>query len=150
MIIDEESASSVQQTEHGTMTNQPIPLRNIAPFFIIADLPRALKFYVEQLGFEVRYTTPDEDPFFAIVGRDSVQVFLKVVDDSVPPLPNHQRDESAPWDAFVAVADPDALYEELVGRGVEFHRPLQDRSDGLRGFEVADRDRYVLFWGRTK
>ena len=125
------------------------PLQNIAPFFIVADLQQALTYYVEQLGFEVRYTTPEEEPFFGIVGRDNVQVFLKVIDETLPPLPNHQRDESAPWDAFISVNNPEVLAEELTERGTPFHRPLQERSDGLFGFEVADRDRYVLFFGRT-
>jgi hypothetical protein len=52
------------------------------------------------------------------------------------------------WDAYCFAADPDALAEEFVGRGVTFSQPLRDTSDGLRGFEITDPDGYVLFFGR--
>ena len=119
-----------------------------SPFFIVAALPRSLDHYVGRLGFECRFASPDPDPFFAIVGRDSAQILLKVVGEAVPPLPNHQRHDWAPWDAFVFVPDPHALAGELAGRGVAFRQPLGDRDDGLRGFEVEDPDGYVCFFGR--
>jgi hypothetical protein len=31
-----------------------------------------------------------------------------------------------------------------------FSAPLRDTHDGLRGFEVTDVDRYVLFFGRVR
>lgn len=134
-----------------TDATKSTPLGPIAPFFIVADVPRAVRFYVERLGFEARVSMPAEAPFFAIVGRGPVQILLKDVSDdtsAVPPLPNRARHEWAPWDAFVSVADPDVLAQEFASRGIQFHRPLEDRSDGLRGFEVCDADGYALFFGR--
>ena len=49
----------------------------ISPCFIVSDVPAAIHFYTQRLGFEVRFAEPADDPFFAIVGRDSVQLFLK-------------------------------------------------------------------------
>ncbi|MHC4820544.1 MAG: VOC family protein [Planctomycetota bacterium] len=120
----------------------------ISPFFIVADLERSLETYREQLGFEVRYTVPEEEPFFAMVGRGDAQILLKHVADDVGPLPNPSRHEWARWDAFVHVEDPDALAAEYQQRGAEFREPLEDHDDGLRGFAVADADGYVLFFGR--
>ena len=128
------------------MTRQA--LGHISPFFIVGDLARAVRFYEERLGFEVRFLAPTESPFFAIVGRDGVQVYLKEVGDSVGALPNHKRHESALWDAFVFVNDPDSLCAEFTARGASLHKELVDRDDGVRGFEVADSDGYVLFFGR--
>jgi catechol 2,3-dioxygenase-like lactoylglutathione lyase family enzyme len=125
-------------------------LGNISPCFIVSDIPRAIKFY-EQLGFEPRVVAPEQEPFFAIVGRDSVQVHLKDVSDeshTIEPQPNHTRHEWAPWDAFVFVADPDGLAKEFVSRGVRFEQEIQDRDDGVRGFAIRDADGYVLFFGR--
>ena len=48
------------------------------------------------------------------------------------------------------VDDPDALCVEFKARGVSLHSELIDRDDGVRGFEVADSDEYVLFFGRPK
>lgn len=126
-------------------------LGHIAPFFIVSNVPRAIEFYEERLGFETRFLAPEEEPFFAIVGRDTVQVYLKDVSDdsaTITPQPNHTRHQWAPWDAFVFLADPDALAAELAGRGVGFHKEIRDTDDGLRGFEIRDSDGYVLFFGR--
>jgi catechol 2,3-dioxygenase-like lactoylglutathione lyase family enzyme len=129
------------------MREQP-SLGHISPFFIVSNVPRAIKFYEEKLGFETRFLAPENDPFFAIVGRETVQVYLKNPSDDLTPKPNNTRHPWAPWDAFVFLADPDALAAELAGRGVEFHKEIQDTDDGLRGFEIRDTDGYVLFFGR--
>ena len=69
--------------------------------------------------------------------------------DGVAPLPNPERHVDARWDAFVEAAEPDALAAELARRGVNFSAPLADwEDDGLRGFELRDRDGYTLFFGR--
>ena len=52
------------------------------------------------------------------------------------------------WDAYVQTPDPDTLAAEFAGRGTVFSAPLQDTHDGLRGFELADTDGYVLFFGQ--
>ena len=124
------------------------PVGPCSPFFIVAEVPRALAHYVGRLGFACPFAAPEADPFFAIVGRGSAQIMLKAVGEEVPPLPNRERHAWAPWDAFVYASDPDALAAELAGRDVAFHRPLGDTDDNLRGFEVADPDGYVCFFGR--
>jgi len=85
----------------------------ISPCFIVTDVPAAISFYQRQLGFEVRYSEPAEQPFFAIVGRDSAQIFLKSVSDVSTAKPNRTRHEWVPWDAFVYVGDPDSLAAEF-------------------------------------
>jgi catechol 2,3-dioxygenase-like lactoylglutathione lyase family enzyme len=128
------------------MTN----LNYISPSFIVADLKTSVSFYIDKLGFEVRYTGPDGDPFWAIVGRDNISIFLKAIAPDVKPVPNHTRHEWARWDAYISAADPDMLFEEYSSKSVTFHQPILDDSDGLRGFEIADVDGYILFFGRPK
>ncbi len=99
-------------------------ITGIAPFFIVRNVPAALSFYRDRLGF---------------VGVD--------------PLPNYKRDVGkgwARWDAYLHVPDPDALAAEFSSRHVEFSQPLKDDDDGLRGFELKDADGYVLFFGRPR
>ena len=128
--------------------NKRQALGAISPCFIVSDVPGAIRFYTELLGFELRFSEPVEEPFFAIVGRDSAQLFLKAVSETVKAQPNHTRHEWAPWDAFVYVEDPDSLAAEFRSRGVSFYKEIVDRGDGVRGFEVADNHGYVLFFGR--
>jgi catechol 2,3-dioxygenase-like lactoylglutathione lyase family enzyme len=126
-------------------------ISSIAPFFIVRNAAAALSFYRDQLGFEITFQEPADDPFFVIVRRDGAMIMLK--DVGVDPLPNHKRDVKkgiARWDAYLNVADPDALAAEFASRNVEFSEPLKDTHDGLRGFELMDADGYVLFFGRPR
>jgi catechol 2,3-dioxygenase-like lactoylglutathione lyase family enzyme len=127
-------------------------ISGIAPFFIVRNVPAALSFYRDCLGFDIMFQGPDpEDIFFGIVQRGAAMIMLK--DVGVDPLPNYTRDVkkgSARWDAYLHVPDPDALAEEFLSRDVEFSQPLKDDDDGLRGFELKDTDGYVLFFGRPR
>jgi catechol 2,3-dioxygenase-like lactoylglutathione lyase family enzyme len=124
-------------------------LGTISPCIIVSNVDRTLAFYQNKLGFEKRFQEPDADPFFAIVGRDTAQLFVKA-EKNVLPQPNHTLHPHMRLDAFVYVEDPDAYAAELSGRGVEFSAPLKDTNDGLRGFEIRDPDDYALFFGRPR
>jgi catechol 2,3-dioxygenase-like lactoylglutathione lyase family enzyme len=121
----------------------------ISPCFIVSDVDQTIAFYRDKLGFETRFREPDEGPFFAIIGREGVQIFIKS-DRDVSPLPNHMRHHYMRLDAFVYAPDPDALAAEFADHGAAFSKPLSDTHDGLRGFEISDPDGYVSFFGRPK
>ena len=127
-------------------------ISGISPFFIVNHVPTSLAFYQDHLGFEITFQGPEpDDIFFGIVSRGGAQILLK--DVGVAPLPNYRRDVKkgiARWDAFVDVADPDALAIEFASRNVKFSEPVKDTDDGLRGFELIDADGYVLFFGRPR
>jgi len=120
------------------------------PFFIVDSLSASVAFYVDKLGFEVHHIGPDNDPFWAIVGRDNIAIMLKGITPEVKSLPNHTRQPWAGWDAYISAADPETLYDEYKSRGLNFRQPLKVNSDNLLGFELADADGYVLFFGRPE
>ena len=125
-------------------------ITGIAPFFIVKNVPAALKFYQGSLGFDITFQGPSEDDiFFGIVQRGGAMIMMK--DIGVDPVPNYTRDIKkgiARWDAYLHVPDPDALAAEFLLRNVEFFQPLSNNDDGLRGFEVKDADGYLLYFGR--
>jgi catechol 2,3-dioxygenase-like lactoylglutathione lyase family enzyme len=130
-------------------------ISGIAPFFIVKNVPVALSFYRDSLGFDITFQGPsDDDIFFGIVQRGGAMIMLK--DIGVDPVPNYTRDIKkgiARWDAYIYVPDPDALAAEFSSRNVGFFKTLKDieeGDDGLRGFEVKDADGYILFFGRPK
>ena len=127
-------------------------ISGIAPFFIVKNVPAALRFYRDCLGFDITFQGPSEnDIFFGIVQRGAAMIMLK--DIGVDPVPNYTRDIKkgiARWDAYLLVLDPDALAAEFSLRNVDFFQPLKDDDDGLRGFEVKDADGYILFFGRPQ
>ena len=134
----------------------PPTISGISPLFIVADVPAALSFYRDMLGFDVVFRGPTpEDEFFGIVRRDAATIMFKalgVIADGrevlVEPVPNYGRQPAFSWDAYVEVPDPDALAAEFASRGVPFAAPIADSDDGLRGFVIEDLDGYGLFFGR--
>jgi catechol 2,3-dioxygenase-like lactoylglutathione lyase family enzyme len=121
----------------------------ISPSFIVSNVDQTIAFYRDKLGFETRFRQPDRDPFFAIIGRDGAQIFIKSEKD-IMPVPNSKRHPHMRLDAFVYAPDPDALAAEFADHGATFSVPLKDTHDGLRGFEIRDPDGYVLFFGRPR
>ena len=119
-------------------------LQEISPFFIVDNLAESIDFYNQKLGFQTDLVVPEDDPFFGIVSRDNVRILLKHITEFIHPVPNYTRHEWARWDAFILTSDPDALFAEYQSRGLAFHEPLADTSDGLRAFELKDHDGYVL------
>jgi catechol 2,3-dioxygenase-like lactoylglutathione lyase family enzyme len=136
-----------------------VAILGISPFFIVADVTATLAFYRDMLGFEVTFRGPTpEDEFFGIVRRDGATIMFKslgVISDGkeiiVGPVPNYGREPAFSWDAYLEVADPDALATEFAARGLSFSVPLSDRGDdGVRGFAIKDVDGYGLFFGNHR
>src|SRR5258708_36872766 len=94
----------------------------MCPFFIVSDVDQTIAFYCDRLGFETRYQEPDQEPFFAIVGRDGAQLFVKA--GEAAPQPNPTRDLAIKWEPYLYVPGPGALPAEFAGPGVPFRRPL--------------------------
>ncbi len=126
------------------MTN----LNYISPFFIVSNLKNYVSFYLDKLGFKILRIGPDDNPYWAMVGRDNISIMLKAIAPDVKPVPNHTRHDWAPWDAYISTEEPDVLFEEYISNSVTFRKPIHNNSDSLRGFEIEDADGYVLFFGR--
>ena len=55
-------------------------ISSIAPLFIVRNVPAALAFYRDRLGFDITFQGPDpEDIFFGIVQRGGAMIMLKAV-----------------------------------------------------------------------
>jgi catechol 2,3-dioxygenase-like lactoylglutathione lyase family enzyme len=105
----------------------PAPsLESAIPVLPVQDVPKAVAFYRERLGFEPRFELGP----YAGVGRGAVEVHL---DGSAPP--------SARVTARFAVAGVDALYAELERQAV-IHpaEPLETKPWGMRQFSALDCD----------
>jgi catechol 2,3-dioxygenase-like lactoylglutathione lyase family enzyme len=133
------------------LVEPPAMLNSITPSFIVDNLSETLDFYQSKLGFKLLYKGGGDaecDDYWAFVGRDQIMVSFKAVAPEIHPQPNRPRHEWAPWDAYINTSDPDALYTEFQSRQVPMHRELENTSDGLRAFEIADNNGYVLCFGR--
>jgi len=116
----------------------------VTPLFIVGDTGISAGFY-GRLGFAAVY----REDGFAMLARDAAQLMVKSV-DGVSALPNPDRHPWVKWDTYITTPDPDALAAEFAAAGIPFRRAIGDTSDGQRGFEIADPDGYVLFFGRPR
>ena len=150
------SRQLVREMTANTSATRPAITR-IAAFFIVADVPAALAFYRDGLGFEITFRGPTpDDVFLGVVRRDGATIMFKslgVISDGkelgVDPVPNYKREPAFCLDAFLEVPDPDALAAEFAARGVKFSVPLAE-GDGLRGFVIEDLDGYGLYFGHVQ
>src|SRR5687768_15583417 len=108
----------------------------IHPALQVNDLPAALDYYTQKLGFTLGFTF-GEPPSFAGVNLDEISMFLQ------PGTPSPE----GCWLAFV-VGNADELYEFQRDNGVQVVEPPADREYGLRDYSVRDLDGYVLSFGQ--
>jgi catechol 2,3-dioxygenase-like lactoylglutathione lyase family enzyme len=133
------------------MENGVISFESAVPQFTVPDLVRTGEYYRDVLGFQiVGYwdgeqvtSNPKTPPVFAIVRRDSVEVFFSRADQ--PEV--RSRPTGGPPDAYLRVTGIDALAEELRARGAEILDGPEDRIYGQRELAVMDCNGLILCFG---
>ncbi len=122
--------------------DQPAP-RVVAayPQLFTADMERSARFYGQELGFEVRFLFGDP-PVYAQFSRDAVRLNMRQVE--APVLDREAAERGELLAAYLEVDDVEGLYQEYVGRDVDFCRPLETKPWGLTGFIVRDPDGNLL------
>jgi catechol 2,3-dioxygenase-like lactoylglutathione lyase family enzyme len=123
----------------------------LTPELNVADLDRALAFYVNVLGFQVLFDRPEER--FAFLDLDGVHLMLE---EAAGPGP---RFRTAPLEYpygrgvnfMIEVADVMATYERACAAQAQVLIPLEERwyrrdqiENGNRQFVVVDPDGYLL------
>ncbi len=109
-------------------------LQAVQPVLPSQDVQAALEFYVQRLGFVLAFQDAEQDPRYAGLRRDGVELHL-------------QWHDPAEWSAVERpmlrffVPKVEALFEELAPRGV-FHgeTQLRDTGWGTREFAFYDLD----------
>ena len=120
-------------------------IRRVAPQFFTTNIPRALAYYQEKLGFQCLGTW-QEPPVYAIVARDHQAIHFRCAE---PPTANPGKYADELLDAYILVDDADSLYAEYAARGVEFTRELGDTPWHSREFVVKDCDGRLLAFGSS-
>ena len=117
------------------MTERQPELLGAFPQVFVADVEASCRFFVEILGFTVRFTY-GQPPFYAVVQRDGARLSLRFVHGPV-------LDRAAEPDllsASIPVANIEALCLEYRASGAPMHQELTKQPWGLRDFIVRDPD----------
>lgn len=99
-------------------------LTRIAPEMPVSDLPAALAYYEQKLGFRVVMTLPDHE--YAIVERDDVAIHL------------FQDGNKTPVGLHIFTQRLEDLQAELQNRGAHLSQSIAQKPWGNRDFRVAD------------
>src|SRR5215813_8938531 len=94
----------------------------LAPQFLVDDLPEAVAYYRDQLGFVTDFVY---ESFYASVSRDGFSIHLKCAPKTVADRAYRKQNEHL--DVYVGVHGIDALYDELKTKEVNIIRALEDR-----------------------
>lgn len=124
-----------------------IPLSGMTPLLEVFDMPTALRFYREVLGFEVVASdVPGEHCDWALLGREGVELMLNTAYESHarPDAPERAR-VAAHQDTtlYFGCRDVDGAYESLKGRGLKVKKP-QTAQYGMRQLYFKDPDGYNI------
>src|SRR3954471_6109720 len=107
----------------------PTRFENSQPILRVEDMERAVRFYVDQLGFENAQWATD---VFTSVNRDRAGIYLS----------HQEQGRGGAW-VWLGVDDVEALHAEYIARGVAI---LQPPTDYPWAFEmrIEDPDGNVL------
>src|SRR5215470_4749271 len=112
---------------------------SLSPQFLVDDLPEAIAYYRDQLGFETDFVY---ESFYASVSRDGFSIHLKCAPKNI--TDRTQRRHNEHLDAYVGVRGIDTLFDELKSKGAHITRSLEERPWGCKDFYVEDSDGYIL------
>ena len=106
-----------------------------APILSVPDVSATAAFYLSVLGFK---SDPEAaTPEYTVVWRDNASVHLAKGDRS----PTGVR-------IFFWVKDVNALYDDVVRRGVAIDMPIGTRGYGVRDFSIRDPNGIMLVCGQ--
>ena len=113
--------------------------KQIQPILGTRDLPRAIEFYIRQLGFTLAFGDDADPPNYVGFRRDAVDLHMQF----------QFEHEMGTIRLRFLVEDPDALFDEYRQRGVECHpNGIRNTPWGTREFALYDLDRNALTFYR--
>jgi uncharacterized glyoxalase superfamily protein PhnB len=109
-------------------------LKAVFPVLPARNVSEAVRFYMEQLGFELVFQDAEVDPKYAGVRRDGVLLHLQFQFEK-----DFQAGTAGQAMLRILVDDPDALFEQYKDKGVfQEHTRLWNTPWGTREFAFWD------------
>ena len=119
-------------------------LKAVFPVVPARDVGKAVRYYVERLGFEVKFQDSKVDPHYVGVRRGGVELHIQFHSDE-----EFKAGAACRCDLRLEVDDPDAFHEEYRDKDVFHERTkLGDTPWGTREFSLFDLNRNRLTFMR--
>lgn len=104
----------------------------------VSNLPEAIKFYTESLGFEKEFIYGDP-PFYAGVKMNDIIIHLNTAEG------NAKR--SGMGSIYIFCDEVDSYYEKIKEAAVQITTELDSYPYGMRDFQIQDPDGNKLGFG---
>lgn len=118
---------------------------SVTPNLIVRDIAASTAFYRDVLGFSIKQTVPDVEPYvFVWLERDGVPVFLndpKAVEKDLPGAAARASGGTATL--FFVITAVDAFHSTVAPR-TRVVMELKTQFYGMREFAVEDPDGHLL------
>ncbi|EGY01519.1 Glyoxalase/bleomycin resistance protein/dioxygenase [Nitrospirillum viridazoti Y2] len=130
----------------------------LTPLISVFDMPEALRFYREILGFDLVAASPEvqacEGTFshWVWLRRGQAQIMLNTqFDSNERPAENDPARVAAHGDTvlYIGCADVDEAFDELTRRGLHADAPTM-APYGLRQFSTKDPDGYIIVFQEVR
>ena len=132
-------------TATSTAVSSTTKFTSVTPNLIVRDIAKSTAFYRDVLGFAIKQTVPDAEPFvFVWLERDGVPVFLndfKAAEHDYPDAAKLPQGGTAAL--FFVIAGVDA-YHAVVAPKAKVVMPLKTQFYGMREFAITDPDGHTL------
>ena len=124
-----------------------ITVEGVTPLVAVFDMPAAVAFYRDVLGFTVvNQSGPGDDFGWALIRLDGAELMLNTAYDREdrPPVPDPARIAAHEDTTFYfGCRDVDAAYAHLLAKGIDV-RPPKVSWYGMRQIHLKDPDGYLI------
>lgn len=119
------------------MNTSNTSLSHAATILPVRNMLTSLDFYRDQLNFNVlfEYNDPIE---YVVLKRNEISIHLTSSGAVLP---------SKSTALYIFAYDVDAVYEDLISRGIAIHNDIGNREHGMRDFDVKDPDGHIICFG---
>jgi glyoxylase I family protein len=130
------------------LTDKPaFTIKGLAPYIHVFDMPVALAFYRDVLGFVIKYSSGDgDDVDWVLLQLNNIEFMLNTAYEKErrPAAPDPLRiDAHADTTFYFSCRETDALHAHLQSKGVKATPPFIT-SYGFRAIYLKDPDGYQL------
>ena len=128
-----------------TTVSSSTKFTSITPNLIVRDIAKSTAFYRDVLGFAIKQTVPEAEPFvFVWLERDGVPVFLNDIKATEHDYPDAARlPQGGSMTMFFVITGVDA-YHAAVSPNANVVMPLKTQFYGMREFAITDPDGHLI------
>ena len=119
--------------------------QSVTPNLLVSDIRKSTAFYRDVLGFAVKQTVPEAEPFvFVWLERDGVPVFLNDITAAAHDYPEAVKLPPGGTAALFFIISGVDAYHAGVASKTKVVMPLKTQFYGMREFAVTDPDGHII------